>query len=548
MLTRLRFVLFTVLMFALTLTATAQRESVPPSAFTLAKHVPPGALLYAAARTDAGFIETLDGLINIFGEAVGTPSGAFITNLLRDANIRPWLGDSVALYILPPTGLNADSSELYGFILETTDSAAAAAYYTDIYGKDPIQVGNGMVAFFEYGTSIFITDSLVIIGEQGTSPIPLGDSPSLADSPRFAKALSAMPAGQDYPAFVYLDPRSLITAAGSELFAELQPVDVPALAESLGVFGFGLTQLDGQTYAFDLGWSKGEGSPFTAFYLPDPNLPIPPALNPDFLNVVPADAQFVLHGAGLWSQLESSTRAAGALSNALRSRLMTAGLMDLSLSNPFIWFNSQWASAFTELSVRGSLDLNSEQLRAALDGESVLAVRLSEIPNERVPRLLIEPGVWFSSRDGGSQALLNGGVALIETFGAQFESQADNFTFPVADALSVNGNGNEIGLSPELIWLATDNLTYIGADALTLENKETFVAVPRVLERIEPIRPHLLDGATGFAWVDFVALKPLTDEADITIQTAVAPFDSLFASLRQTETDVAARLAFRLKP
>lgn len=546
MLTRFRFALFLVLAFALSLTVSAQRSDAP-NTLTLAELTPKGALFYASTRTDPGFIETLDGLINrLSGEGLGMPMSDFFTDSLESQGIRSWLGGSVAVFMLPLVSDNSSAFEHFGILAEITDQAATVTYLTDVISAEPIPLPNGFTAFHTNDYDVVVTENRLIVGKQALAAVPLSHGSNLTESPRFQRALSALPNGGDYPLLVYVDPRSLITASASDIFEEIEPIDVPAFAEAIGVFALGMRQLDGQTYTLDLGWSKGEGSIFDALYLPDPHMPVPPAINHDFLAVIPADAQLVLHGAGLWSQFEASNRAVGLMTNALRTRLMQAGLWEISISNPFTFVNAQWATAFTELTARGSLNMSSEQLRAALDGDSAFALRVTHQSTGRSPKFHIEPGVWFASRDNGAADLIAGGIGLLESFGLTLNLQAEGIGFELTNTITGENDSSPWSIPAEFVWLATDNLTYIGADSLTLENKQTLVAVPRITDRIEPIRPHLLEGATLFAWVDLTALAPILDETGATLRTEL-PFDSLFASLRQTEQGFTARVAFRLK-
>ncbi len=548
MLTRLRFIVLVLFALTLSLTASAQRTT-DPSALTLASMTPANAMFYVSARTDAGFIETLDGLIaRITESSIGSAMNNTLGSLLDSEGVRSWLGDSAAIFMLPPT--TEDQGDNFGILVEITDPAAAIVDITKDLGSDPVIQPNGNAKFFNGAIYITVTQNLVIgSSEEVFDALPSDRIRNLADSPRFQQAMMALPSGGDYPLFAYFDPEGAITTLGPDLFADFGEVDVPAFAKSIGVFAAGMRQLDAQTYTFDMSWSFGEGSPLAALNLPDVNLlPTPPAINLDFLSVVPADTQLVLQGAGLWSQLEAATHASATLINALRAQMMDSG-MNASPSNGLLLGTGQWGNAFLVLMIRGSLDLTSEQLSAALDGDGVFALRLSLIPNERVPKLMIEPGAWFASRDDGSAGLLAGGRTLLKSFGVNSAEQADGIGFDLHPMLTGQNltSDSPVILPPLMVWLATDTLSYIGADSLTLENKQTLVAVPRITERIEPIRRHLLENATGFAWIDVAALAPIINETDSSVQMATSPFDALFVSSRQTADDLTMRLAFTLK-
>jgi len=546
MLTRLRILILTLLAFSLSLAASAQTPT--PSALTLASMTPANAMLYASVRTDAGFIETLDGLIGRISEpTTGFPMNNTIGSLLKSEDIRGWLGDSIAVFILSPTEEVTDSADLLGLLAELKDRDAAIAYLDENFGTPSMTLPNGYIGYRDSsGFNVVITENTLVAGQTSLNAVPLLRGETLMESPDFQQALSALPAGGDYPLLAYFNPHDALITAAPDLYAALGEIDAPAFAESVGVFAAGMRQLDGQSYAFDFTWSYGEGDMLTALNLPEITLPTPPQLNPDFLNVVPANAQIVLQGVGLWTQFDAATRTSGILINALRSR----ALVDEVLTQQYYVLSyptGLWGSAFLDLMVRGSLDLTSDQLAAALDGDAAFAVRLSLLPNERTSKVSVEYGTWVASRDNGSADLLAGGTALLKMFGVPLTEQADSIGVELPADLTGEESDSQLIQPSSMVWLATDALTYIGSDSLTLENKETFVAVPRITERIEPIRPHLLDGATGFAWLDITGLAPLLKQADPSLKSASEAFDSLFISTRQNDDSMTARFAFTLK-
>lgn len=543
MLTRLRAAaLLTLLLLALALPAAAQSTDDAPSPFNLAQFVPANTMLYASIRTDPGFVETLDGLIGRVSSEFGVPANNALGTLLSAEGVRDWLGDSVALFMLPPVDINSDPEDLVVLIAQMTDRDAAVAFLSDIYGQ-PLVLPNGYVTF-PMGGSITVTEDLVVIGQgQGVNTVQLQpDRTTLIDSARFQRAIDAMPAGDAYAGFVYFDARPLLVAAGPEIFEDFGPVDVAALGEWLGVFGMGIAQLDPNTYAFDFGWSAGEGSPFAALYLTEVPLPQPAPIDLAFLANVPADAQFVLQGAGAWSSLKASVEATATLTNELRSRLLMSGMFSPFDANPLFFFPTQFLNAFTVLATQGSLALTDEELSAALDGDIAAALRVTSVnPSTSDSIYRFEPGVWAASRDGGSAALLEGITALVDEFGGVISPTADGFSFGVREEFTTFNEGfTRYELPTDYVLQATDALTYFGADSLTLEGRETLVAVPRVSERMESVRPYLLEPATGFAWVDMAGLDGI-------FGVPLAPFDSLFVSSYQDPSGAAVRMAFRLR-
>jgi hypothetical protein len=452
--------------------------------------------------------------------------------------------------MLPPVDINSNPQELMVGVVEVRDRDAALAFFTERFGES-FTLSNGYTMFTVMGPSLILTEDLLIIG-QGQAANTVQFEPgraTLLDSARFQRAIDAMPAGDAYAGFVYFDARPLVVAAGPEIFEDFGPVDVAALGEWLGVFGFGIAQLDPNTYTLDFGWSAGEGSPFAALYLTEIPLPQPAPIDLAFLDNIPADAQFVLQGAGGWSSLKSSVEATATLTNELRTRLLMSGMSPFDAS-PLFFLPSQFLNAFTVLATQGSLTLTDEELSAALDGDVVAALRLTSTGSPSTDDLtyLFEPGVWAASRDGGSAALLEGVTALIAEFGAEVTPTANGFGFTLPQDASAFDSGYIFyQLAPGYEWQATDALTYFGADSLTLEGRETLVAVPRVTERIEAIHPFLIQPATGFAWMDVAGIGAQLGVAEPSYEMVTAPFDSLFVSSYQDPSGAAVRMAFRLR-
>jgi hypothetical protein len=119
----------------------------------------------------------------------------------------------------------------------------------------------------------------------------------------------------------------------------------------------------------------------------------------------------------------------------------------------------------------------------------------------------------------------------------------DGFSFSVDwQALTRNFDAEALVLPNTFVWRATDSLTFFGADTLLPSDRTDSIA-PRVAE----ISPYLLEGASGLAWIDLQGVATLVAGLDSTADAVLAEFDSLFASVVQTQTGTQARFAFVLK-
>lgn len=250
----------------------------------LAEYAPEDALFFAAIRTDAGFVENLDGLLNSLNERAGgvLPEGVNAQALLDlvvggltgglsfSENVRPWLGDSAALVVPTVDALNTAAGPLV-LVAEVTDFETAQTFLGNVTSAEvgvlsayegEVQTDGSVVYTSEFSSdpTIILTESVVYYGDvEAALPamlLPGADARSLNQNDAFTAIRSNLPA-ESYNAFVYIDAAGIYEDAlpllAPQIEQEMQNQGVPfdmstleEIAPLLGQQGLGFTIVQGR--------------------------------------------------------------------------------------------------------------------------------------------------------------------------------------------------------------------------------------------------------------------------------------------------------------
>lgn len=323
----------------------AQETPAPDTKFgtlrTLANYLPQNSIFYAAVRTDPGYIETLDGLINRLAEALpeGTLPVGFDPRLsaLLDmgvsrafevdfkSGVRPWLGEALAFGIGPLDALADDSfanneNVDYGFFIDITDREAATAFLesalpnlyfdTAFQRQDEADYTRFTPVENYIPVDFFVSDSLMVIGSN-PNVLPMAGAPemNLNNNAYFDHALLALPA-DSYHAVYYVDFPSLLSYAFSSPYSlrDERPLAAAALRTVGPLAGGGTMVREGegaQTLILDTLLSEGNLTGIEAFGF---ELGDPVRLDPEFLPVIPSNAALAIHGTNPLGVVELLTR------------------------------------------------------------------------------------------------------------------------------------------------------------------------------------------------------------------------------------------------
>lgn len=156
------------------------------------------------------------------------------------ADIRPWLGDQVALAIVAGDGSDGGPQTL--LLAALAEPASAAAAVDRIMTRDgtqfELETYRGVTLSVGTAVSYALLDDLLLVGN-GVAAVreaidaETGAAPSLADSAGFGAALRRVPA--DHLGSVYVDLRSLLAAGEIEQVVGYTTVAIALVAEAAGV-------------------------------------------------------------------------------------------------------------------------------------------------------------------------------------------------------------------------------------------------------------------------------------------------------------------------
>lgn len=329
----MRKILFVLALAALTLAAlVAPVAAAPASDLTaLAEYFPPDTPVFFSVRTDAGFLDALDALIET---ARGNlPPGAMPPFSLRQAidqslseqygdeatfeSVFGWLGDSAAFGITSfETAFDDDwrnDDEMPALVaIEITDRGAAEAMLTAMFEEQETDVeretrGDWLLLTPATPSNAFwaLNDEALLVA---TSPdlLPLSDDRrSLAGDADFGASLAGLPA-PDYSAVLALNIRDTMRASygmmmelssdepAAEFMRSLQP-----LYENYPRQTIGFTILDGRTLALDFAQSAFDYAALEGAFGNMAALLDAKPVDLAFAERVPADAPFMLLGSNL---------------------------------------------------------------------------------------------------------------------------------------------------------------------------------------------------------------------------------------------------------
>jgi hypothetical protein len=331
----------------------------------LARFFPAQTPIFASARIDDAFFETLDGVVAKVGAAL--PAGAIppmtivqaLDMALADAtppmqfqaDIRPWLGDTFAFGIneipMNSSGMDLANDGVFMIAVAITDRAAATAWLTGTLDAnnegytrtDEADYTIIVPADADAEAAVVIRDGVLLLTNQSALATRLPDG-SLASSATFTDAFSRLPE-TDYNAAVYLNlPTVLEAAAASDPEAAQVMGVLGGVMSALGPQAWGFTIIDGVSLTMDAVQVLGDLSAIEALGLPT----TPPApLNPQFAAHIPAGAPLVILGTDL------NRSFAGALTGfeAQMNLMAEAGLGDAADMQEFEQGIAQIESAFT---------------------------------------------------------------------------------------------------------------------------------------------------------------------------------------------------------
>jgi len=310
-----------VLALSISITAAAPTHQARYAALeSLAAYFPADAVAYTSVRADGAYVPAVDSLVDRFVSNVRELNMIDFSELsivsfqsLLDAaarqftqgdfetDVRPWLGDSVALGLVPYQGI-------YQVIiaLAVTDQVKAVNAITPWLTQNNwvSTSGTGYTLFtqdnqFDATTIAIFPEALVISSRSLPTVETKGKFvPDLTANPYYNDALALLPE-DNYDLIGWVDtPLVLANAAGADSFRQTE--DKLLLAALIRLFGptaFGGTITGDNVISLDMAQAFGNkvGLELLGISLPGSGA----VLDPDFLSNVPSDSVLVVHGTNL---------------------------------------------------------------------------------------------------------------------------------------------------------------------------------------------------------------------------------------------------------
>lgn len=360
----------------------------------LANYAPDGVPFFAAMRTDDGYIDQLDGLLASLIAKLPPDEMPMEMTSLRDvlnmvlaegsdgalsfdADVRPWLGNSAAVFVPSleailggsdfPVVIGAtitDQAAANDLIAMLMEEAVEAQYYQVIEGDDGSILYQG--AFFSTPSILILKDALfigILDDDLGPLVLPGQDKVKLAQTGAFGDAMDALPE-DDYNIVLYLNLVDAIRRFGPMFTMELPPelqglFDANDIATMLGQQVVGLTAIQGRSLVVDM-VSTGET-----------DMMVQP-LDPNFLAHVPADTALLLHQNGLGDQV----RYLLGLLDAADELLTDFGVYPLEDAGPFANLQLHHIGTFFQLSFEGTTGLDFDTTLDWMNGDHAMFVSL----------------------------------------------------------------------------------------------------------------------------------------------------------------------------
>lgn len=326
---------------------------VQPAATDLAVFYPMDSLAFAQIATSPAAFETLDGVLarveaslppDALPPGMSLSTGTILDEFTRaltndtfEASVRPWLGDAIALGIVPMDNLfdqktTNDHLIPVQAVAAITDREGAATFVENLLSRMFAEWERSDFETFteftvnspDFSGVVMIREDLLVLASSTRymPPVEGTISPNLLDNTYFQDGLADLP-GSDYDGTAYVDTAMLMANAigmqdnmndmtggmSGDLYNEnseeeefLGRVLVNAVLRAVAPMVVGLTVQDGDTLTLDAVQPLGNITGFEALGIPFDPLP---AADPDFMTVLPASTALVIQSTELAQMFEA---------------------------------------------------------------------------------------------------------------------------------------------------------------------------------------------------------------------------------------------------
>lgn len=502
----------------------------------LAQVAPEESAIFAALRTDAGYIETLDGLLAQAGDQTGLiPIGATLANVLDlaaqnvdrendDASFetvfRSWLGDTVGF-----AAVMTDSNNPVPLLIFSVTDREAAADFVTTSNEELVETDlNGATLYVDpersWEPQYLLTDTHLFLMDsrdaEAFATQLLTQETSLADNPTFQEARDALPL-DDYNIFFYNDFLSLLDeqmmgemAMGMGMLGLDSLFDMQALLDSMGAQAMGFTIQDGTSLVIDTAQRVEASEALTNLTIGGMNFE---PLNPDFLASVPADSVAVAHatrfGPALVDSLNLLELVGEALDDEFESRVR--GIDDEEVAVLLL----DDLVTFMRLSFKGLTGQTVDEAFGWMTGDYATYLRVLDYGDAGYSA---DGGVILNNDDpAAAEAFVQGQRNALNDLYVSYDDSDNMIVVPyISDILrSALGDNNPFGQDLDLLLGWNDDLLAFGTRPGVTQIMSGDMASLADDDRYQAATAYFLPDAQSIAYLNLAPMSPLlTDLAE----------------------------------
>lgn len=328
-----RVILCLMLAALLAVPAAAQGRAPVPDIVRYAEYAPEGAAMYAAIRMDAGFRETMNGLLARLEPLIGESDiNEFFEEIFNEEELFSFAGDALVLTVLSPDAdfddlLDEDSPVAITFGIK--DFEAAKAFIEESLGET-LEERNGWLVYGEEENAfVLLRGDIMIVSPyfEYMNTVLSGDYGKLTNDARFQDTLARLPLPQ-YDVIVYAQLGEIIAAqrnrpepvtegreddtttetapdTASSNTADRALDTESALIDALGSVAIGGVNVGGRDLLLDAALLYGDSDALTALGFDIEQLGAP-AVDLTFASRVAADTQFFMQSTNLGGLLQQT--------------------------------------------------------------------------------------------------------------------------------------------------------------------------------------------------------------------------------------------------
>jgi hypothetical protein len=525
--------------------AAAPTLAVPPAELAgLARYFPESTVMFAAIRTDDGYIDALNSVFGRVAALAGQSAPPDLREGLEQifqafdgglSGVRAWIGDTAAVGLT-----SADMSAFMGSdvpvmgAISITDQAKADAAIQKVFNLagdgsmyERIEDGDRIIyqqkpEISSVNTAYTLLPDAMIITPRLPFVMPDG---ALASDPDFADTLALLPE-PDYNIIAYFDIKALVdfSMALNAQMGMQQPI-VPQAFEgfmdALSAQVWGLTIRDDRTLVMDFAQPVNMAAFETSgmAFITD----MPP-VDPAFAAYIPADTPLVTQGTAFGSSFRLGLENLKLLGTLIQEQLRQMPESAFRSESERALRDVNWGqalSAFINLGFAGVTGLNLEKdVLPWMDGDYALYLRPLALPAELGTDATLDFAFVIQATDAqGPARLVSALSSAFDQYGISYtaeavgEGQALALTAPIR-LFFPEAVRARMGRTPEVDFLIgqNDDRFAIGsrkAVTFSLNPKGDNLADSAAYQEAWG---YALEGSQTFAYLNTAAFVPFVDE------------------------------------